>query len=337
MKLAIYLVIAASSWYLLNGLAGVLRPLLLAILLGYVILPIYHRFKKRVPTFLAMLGVIGVTLLSFLIVVRIINNNVAELNKELPRLEEEARKKINAVEEYTKVHAPWITHVTDDIEKLEQTTYEFLKSFVASLLERLASFALELAVVILYLTFMLVEAGRFPARVRKAFPVENAERIGITIEGINDKIADYLFAKVLSSLILAVPITLVCWVCDVKFGSLWGLLTFFCNFIPYIGSLIGFVVPSIFVVLDLPWGIQPVIVMVLFLAIYMISSSFVEPMLLGRAVGLSPIMILLSLTFWGQCWGVGGMVLAVPLTVMIKIIMENIAVTAPVARLVGDD
>jgi AI-2 transport protein TqsA len=76
---------------------------------------------------------------------------------------------------------------------------------------------------------------------------------------------------------------------------------------------------------------------VLLVTIHMTSAYVVEPALTGRAVGLSPVVILVALSFWGLCWGITGMLLAVPLTVMAKIVLENIAFTRPLAILMSED
>ena len=157
------------------------------------------------------------------------------------------------------------------------------------------------------------------------------------MQTINDGIANYLKAKVRSSLILAVPVTVMLFAFDVKFAILWGLLTFVCNFIPYVGSFIACGSPIIFGFLDLPLGWQPLVLALLLLSCHIASASFVEPTLIGKAVGLSPLIILMSLTFWGLCWGLVGMFLAVPLTVAAKIVLANIETTKGVAALLGDD
>src|SRR5262249_28103936 len=143
--------------------------------------------------------------------------------------------------------------------------------------------------------------------------------------------------KVKVNIALAVPVMLVLWVCGVKFVILWGALTFLANFVPYLGSLVACWLPIAFAFLDMCAGWQPFAVAVL-LPDGLVSSAYPgAPGLPGKGVGFGPAVVLLSPAFWGLCWGLTGMVLAVPLTAMLKIILESAPSTRPIAALMGGD
>src|SRR5262249_44028005 len=163
--------------------------------------------------------------------------------------------------------------------------------------------------------FLLLEAGRFPHRVRGAFPTDRADQIMVVAGSINAAIAGYFKVKVKASLALAVPVTVVLWLFGVKFALFWGVLTFFFNFIPYLGSVVSCSLPSLLAFLDFDTGWKPAVVMGLLIGIHLSSAYLVEPAMTGRAVGLSPLVILASLSFWYLAWGLTGMFLALPLTV----------------------
>jgi AI-2 transport protein TqsA len=282
------------------------------------------------PTMLLVVGIV------FWVMFKIATNSISEFQTQLPALKQSFQVKAEGILEFAK-DTPWMQKVLEELRRLSEDATHRIAEFAQATVKWAANFLIELFVVFLYLMFMLLEANKLPTRIKKAFPAGNAERIEMTIHGINVKIANYFSAKTLSSFLLALPVTILFWLFDVKFATLWGLLTFVGNFIPYVGSAVSIIAPSLFILLDLPWGVAPLIVIGLLLACHLIGAAIMEPPILGRAVGLSPVVVLLSLTFWGTCWGFGGMLLAVPLTVMIKIIMENIAVSAPVARLLGDE
>ena len=149
--------------------------------------------------------------------------------------------------------------------------------------------------------------------------------------------ASYLRAKVLASLVTALPVVAVLWAFGVPFPGMWGVLTFVGNFIPYVGSLIAFVPPVLLAFLELepPW--RPVAVLVILVLVHFVTNNFVEPRLTARAVDLSPLAVLVALAFWGLCWGAVGMVLAVPLTVMLKVVFEDTELTRPLARLIAEE
>jgi AI-2 transport protein TqsA len=150
---------------------------------------------------------------------------------------------------------------------------------------------------------------------------------------VSSAIVSYLRAKVKSSLVLAVPVGLILWVVGVKFAFLWAILAFLCNFIPYIGSVVSYVFPVAFAFLYFGVRWEPITAAILLLACQVVSASVVEPMIIGNAMGLSPLVILASLAFWGLLWGIPGMFLAVPLTVVAMIVMDHFETTRAVARL----
>lgn len=153
---------------------------------------------------------------------------------------------------------------------------------------------------------------------------------------INSAIIAYLKAKCLSSLVFAVPVWLVLTLCGVKFAMLWAVLTFACNFIPYVGSVVAYSVPAAFAMLQFGGSSWAFTVAAALFGIHLACAMLIEPMLIGRAVGLSPLVVLAALAVWGLVWGLPGMVLAVPLTVVAKIVLENIEMTRPIAKMVEE-
>jgi AI-2 transport protein TqsA len=209
---------------------------------------------------------------------------------------------------------------------------------MAATLARAAADTLTEAVLVgIYLVFLLVEAGRVPRRIQGAFSGGQPERILAVVGNINDAMAGYLRVKVKASLVLAVPATAVLWAFGVKSALMWGILTFFLNFIPYLGSIVSCGAPILLAFLQMDTLGRPAALAVLLIGVHTLSAYAIEPALTGRAVGLSPVVVLVALSFWGLCWGVTGMLLAVPLTVMLKIIMENVAFTRPFAQMMGED
>jgi len=337
-RVAVFLVIAAAAWYMLKELAPLLRPLLLAILLCYVIVPLHafvHRGRSELQT--VILLTIGALILGTGFGILIYGSTV-EMSDEMPRLSKQALRLSDELQGWSNGHLPsWMSKMTDDAFRAEARGVEQLQSLGKKSLNYAADMLLEALVVGLYVVFLLIEARQLPNRVKGGFDGEKAQSILATVQVINSGIANYLKAKVKSSLILAVPVTAILFFFGIKFAAIWGLLTFVCNFVPYVGTVVACGTPIIFGFLDLPLGWQPATLAILLVTCHGLSASFVEPTLIGNAVGLSPLVILVSLTFWGLCWGLVGMFLAVPLTVATKIILANLEPTRGIAGLLGDD
>jgi AI-2 transport protein TqsA len=258
-----------------------------------------------------------------------------ELEHDLPRLIERFERITRSAQSALEDSLPWL--FDRDSEALaEEQRKRRLREITQSFVNVAADTLIEACVVGVYLLFLLLEAGRFPLRVRHAFASEQAEQILTVVGNINRTIASYIRLKVVASLYLAIPVTVVLWICGVKFALLWGVLTFMCNFIPYLGSILAVSTPIIFAFLWLEPGWWPIATAAGIVAIHLIMTYLVEPNLVGRGVGLSPLVILIALTFWGQCWGFIGMFLAIPLTVMLKIVLQNVTFTRPLANMLGD-
>jgi AI-2 transport protein TqsA len=335
---AICLVIAATSWYLLQQLAALLRPLLLAVFLAYIILPIHHRLTRHLPRAVSFLVMAAVSLGAVYGLSLIIYASVLEFNEELSRYIDTGQAVYAEASHWWNAHFAWLRHDVPEGAKSSPIEGQQIRAVGSWAVGMARDTVTEAVVVGFYLLFLLLEVHRYPLRVQSAFGGPRANNILIVAKRVNDSIANYLKAKVQASALLAAPVTLVLWVCQIKFCLLWGALTFLCNFIPYLGSIIAVTLPLAFALLDLyprwDWRIYGAVGGVL--ATHLVMTYLVEPTITSRAVGLSPLVILFSLAFWGQCWGLLGMFLAIPLTVMLKIVLANVEFTRPFAELLGD-
>jgi AI-2 transport protein TqsA len=322
-------VLVAGAWWLLGQWADVLRPLLLAVFLTYTVLPFYARLRRAAipaPLVICVLAVSVAIGLAALFV--LVSSNVRELQRQLPELQHRFTLLTDSMLDSARPMAPWLPKLDG-----ESDTNNALTAMVSKLLGSTAGGLIEAATAGLYLLFMLLGAEKLPGQIRRAYPGPRGEQIVTVGLGISAAITGYLRAKVISSLILAAGTWIVLAAFGVKFLTVWTLLAFLCNFIPYIGSVVSLVLPAVYACLQLPPWTQPLIVTGLLIAVQLISAMLIEPLMIGRAVGLSPLVILAALAIWGALWGLPGMFLAVPLTVVMKIVFENIRGTHPIAKM----
>jgi AI-2 transport protein TqsA len=332
-----WLLVTATAWYLLKELAPLLRPLLLAVLLAYVILPVRVYVQGHVRAgarHVALLVGLGIVLASLCVLAYA---DVVGLSRELPRLHERTKEFLDQARRYTGEHIPGFADAIVGTASAEEQATSRLREALEGLANVTAGVLVEAVQVVFFLILILLEAGRLPQRLRAAFADEQAERVLAVAGSINAAIASYLKVKVKASIVLAVPVMLILWACGIKFVILWGALTFFANFVPYLGSIVACALPILFGFLDLDFGWRPLAIAVLLPAVHTSVAYLIEPAMTGKAVELSPLVVLISLSFWGLCWGLTGMVLAVPLTAMLKIILEGAPGTRPIASLMGGE
>ena len=328
-----WLLVIATTWFLLKELAPILRPLLLAVFLAYVILPVGVYVKGHVRGGIGQLAVLVGVCLAFAGLAVLAYGDIVGLSYQFPHLHERMKEIFAEATAYTRDHIPQLADAISGTARAEEIGSSRLQQTLESLANTTAGVFIEAIQVGFFLVLILLEARRFHLRMRTAFANEQAERILAMAGNINAAIASYLKAKVRVNIALAVPAMLVLWLFGIKFVVLWGALTFLANFVPYLGSLVACTLPIVFGFLDLGVGWQSVAAALLLVAVHLSSAYLVEPAMTGKAVDLSPLVVLIALSLWGLCWGLVGMVLAVPLTAMLKIVLQNAPSTWPIARL----
>jgi AI-2 transport protein TqsA len=321
---------------LLKELAPLLRPLILAVFLAYMIVPVHRRLSRRVSTRLAGPLLALLAAVAILGLAALVYGNLIGLKAELPRLIDRAWGFVEVVSGWGRRYLPvWAFELASHAGRTEADTTARLQAIASSLVNAAAGFLAEALVVGFYLIFLLIEVRHFPKRVQTGFAPEQADRVLAIGGSISRAMTSYLRAKTLASLVTALPVVVILWAFGVPFPGMWGVLVFIGNFIPYVGSLVAFALPILLAFLELEPIWRPLVVVVLLILVHGLTNNIVEPRLTAQAVDLSPLVVLVALAFWALCWGVVGMVLAVPLTVMVKIVWENIDLTRPLARLMA--
>lgn len=195
-----------------------------------------------------------------------------------------------------------------------------MASMLGSTVGTVATGLSEATLVLILLVFILGEARGVGSRVRA---VQQAGGPDLTklLASAGD-IQKYLGIKTIISAIGGVLAGIWCWALGVDYPLLWALLAFFLHFIPAVGAIVAGIPPTLLALAQNGVGTS-IAIAAGYLAINFTLGNFVEPMLIGRRFGVSPLVILLSVIFWGWLWGPIGMFLAVPLTIMIKVGLEN--------------
>lgn len=187
--------------------------------------------------------------------------------------------------------------------------------------------------IFLMVTFMLFETVSMQAKLNY-FASRNRENLKIA-ETFITNLKRYLAIKTLASLATGCLIGLVLMIMGVKYAMLWGLLAFLLNYIPTIGSILA-AIPAVLVTLvEINLGAS-FWVMLVFVVVNIAIGNFIEPRFLGRGLGISTLVVLLSLLFWGWVLGPAGMFLAVPLTMSVKIALDANPKTRWIAVLLSD-
>ena len=214
----------------------------------------------------------------------------------------------------------WFTIVRDNASNISSVIIALSTKFVMTLV---------------FLMFMMIEAPFLDDKINKAFG-KNSERVRKILSTISAQVSQYLGTLTLISFATGVCAWLVLTVLGVRLAAGWGVLTFLLNFIPTVGSIIATIPPVVMAIIQFSPGLfRPFVVLVSLTAIQLLIGNVITPKVMGDKLGVSPVMILLSLLLWGMIWGIPGALLSTPIISIIKIVCENLPVLHPIAILIG--
>lgn len=212
-----------------------------------------------------------------------------------------------------------------------------LRNFAFSLSNSLIVFFKDLLLVLLFAVFFLLDLRYLRQKLDFAFGDGSKGKAALIITDIIQQVTRYMSVKFFISLLTGVLIFLGTFAVGMGFPILWGFLAFILNFIPNFGSILSGVLTSVFALVQFwPQPAPVVFVAILMCAVNFILGNIIEPRVQGRHLGLSPFIIIVSLSFWGWLWGFTGLILAVPMMVILKIICENVSILHPAAVLMGN-
>ena len=317
-RLGYFFIVMASVIIVLAGVkfaATIIVPFLLSLFIAIILSPSYNFFKsKGFPDAIALIIVISVFLLLLAFIAKLIGTSVHSFSANIDTY---ASKLMLHYQAFSKFFAD----LGVEIPVSEITTLFDSKQvmrFFTSLINGLGSVFTNGFVVILTVVFMLLESKNFSYKIRYADANAKAAK---HIDQIFTQIKNYMVIKSLISLLTGTIVWLFLSYIGTDYAFLWGVLAFLFNFIPNIGSIIA-AVPAVLITLVQFGGFTAFFVAIFYVIVNISIGSILEPKVMGRGLGLSTLVVFLSLIFWGWLLGIVGMLLSIPLTIMAKIIFD---------------
>ena len=214
-------------------------------------------------------------------------------------------------------------------------SYDFT-SILKQLFNSLSGVLGNIFLVILYVIFLLLEEEYLPSKLRGIFPInEQFQSSRELFQEIDKSIGSYIVLKTVISLITGILSYTALVLIGVDFPIFWAILIFLLNYIPTVGSLFATVFPALTALLQFGEIGPSILVLSSIGTVQLIVGNFIEPKLMGNSLNISSLVVLLSLAFWGLVWGVVGMILCVPITVILIILFSRFEATKPIAILLS--
>lgn len=326
------LVILAALVIVIAGLRAaesVLVPFLLAAFIATIAASPLHWLQQRgLPTGFALLAVIGLIVVGGTALGALIGSSVQEFTAAIPFYEQ--RLRALGVEGVVLLNG-WGFDVSRDL-LLGQFDPGFAMRTVGRIMAGLGSALSNTFLILLTVIFILLEARSFP---RKLGDVLSDPQVSLPrFYAFASTMNRYMAIKTTISLVTGLLVYLVNLLLGVDFAILWGVTAFLLNYVPNIGSVIA-AVPAVLLA-SVQLGVTEAVLLLLgYFAINTLMGNAIEPRFMGRGLGLSTLVVWLSLVFWGWALGPVGMLLSVPLTVTLRIALENQPSTHWIAVLLG--
>lgn len=330
LTLACFVVVVAG----ISAAQVIVVPFLLSVFIAIIIAPLmFWLHKKGLPTLLALLTVITGLLLIAVLIAYLIGSSVQSFSNNLPayqdKLDQQTTYVITLLDKYGV-----------DTETLSLN--KFLKpgvamKFIAASLNSLGNMITNGFLILMTIIFILLEAASFPSKIHAARGKQKnpgAQKLEVNVFVSN--IQHYIAIKTFTSLATGIIVTIMLYIIGVDYPLLWGLIAFMLNYVPSIGSIIAAVPPVLLAIIQFGFA-KAGAVAIGYLCINILIGNIVEPKLMGRGLGLSTLVVFLSLIFWGWVLGPVGMLLSVPLTVTVKIALDSREDTKWLSILLGPE
>ncbi len=325
--IAAFVVVVAG----MSAAKAILVPFLLSAFIAIICAPpLFWLQRKGLPKWLALLLIISGVLFIGLVIGSLVGSSVDDFSSNLPFYE-------NKLQQQTTGFITWLDKIGLDTSGLALTEVfnpGTAVKFTATLFNGLGSALTNTFLILMTVIFILLEAAGMPAKLVMIF--DGSET---ALERFNEFVANikhYMAIKTLSSLLTGLLVFVLLVIVGVDYPLLWGLLAFAMNYVPNIGSILAAIPVVILTLIQLD-PLHALLVAIGYLVINVLIGTVLEPRFMGRELGLSTLVVFLSLLFWGWVLGPVGMLLSVPLTNTAKIALDSRDDTRWLAVLLGPD
>jgi len=335
-RAALWAIVVAATMYLLVAGRGLLLPIVLGIVLWYMIDALADAFEHprfgrlRLPRPFALMAAVCIMGGLLWVVGRTIGRNVSAVIAAAPNYERRLQILINEGARLISVEqAPTIGELFDRIS---------LADTLSSIATAAASVVSVAGIVVVYAGFLFVEQVRFRRKLAVVLGSGgNQERVQAVLDQIDHDIRVYIRIKTTLAAITSALAYGVMASVGVDFAAFWAVMVFFFYYIPTVGSILAIIAPAMLTLVQFDHLTPFLIVLLVFGTIQVVTANVIEPAIMGSTLNLSPLVVIVSLMVWGTIWGVVGMFLCVPITVVSLIVLAQFETTRPIAVLLSSD
>jgi AI-2 transport protein TqsA len=330
-KFSLAFIVLAIAGVILKLARPVLFPFFLALFISYIIGPLQEFLTRRkIPKPVALTAIVLATVSIMYLLGAVFYSSGKAFASEIPEYSRQFKDLLAQLDVSRFLGAKW--NVPNLLAGLNA---EKIASVALSALGPFFSFMSNMLLVVIFLVFIMAGRGKGRAKVERAFSPQQSARINGILENIDHQIQKYLAIKTVFSVINGIIVGVVLALFGVEFAIVFGFLAFLMNYIPNVGSTIATALPIVIAFFQYGSIWKCVWILVIVVGLDNVMGNFFEPRYMGKGLGLSPLVVIFSLIFWGWLWGIPGMILSVPIVAVIKIICANVPSLKFVDALMG--
>jgi len=299
---------------------SVLIPFVLALFFYFILSPVLDFMTRlKIPKVLAVVVILLITFFVLYLLGVMFYSSGKSFAAEFPKYGQKFSSMLRSLLSGFKLpNVKW-----DPLAWVDSLDISQVGSLLLSSLGTFFSFFANLFLILIFLIFMLAGRGKLNIKIKNSLSPHRSSQLVKIIEHIDREIQKYLAIKTVICLASGIFTTVVLLIFGVDFAIALGFITFLLNYIPNIGAFIAKILPFFIALVQFEHFWPAFWILVILTVFDAIVSMVIEPRIMGHGLGLSPLFILFALFFWGWLWGIPGMILAVPLMAILKIISHN--------------
>jgi len=316
--------------FLLKAASDFIVPFLIAVAIAVILAPLFTWLEsKRIPKGVSLLAVIVISLIPVILVGGYVAEEAAAFSANYQNIKASFTQSLQHFFAGLSQYGIVVDEAKVDLILQKSNVSAVLRKLAAQANEQFSNFLL----IFFMVAFMLMESAHFYNKMEKIAQTYRLD--GTVLQELLDKVKSYFSIKVKTSLLTALWVLAILWFYEVPYYYLWAVLAFALNFIPVIGSILAAIPAVAFALVS--HGIGTALWVALwYVAVNMVVGNILEPKIMGKGLGLSALVIFLSMTFWGWVFGPAGMILSVPLTMIVQYLFDHYEQTRWIALLLSD-
>ncbi len=328
------LIVSAALVVVIAGMkfaAAILVPFLLSIFIAVICFPLMSSLQQKgFPKGIALtIVMLLVVLIGFLLTI-LIGSSITDFSKSMPQYQQQISQEWVGVLLWLSNHG---VSVTDSIKEIADPSAAV--GLVSAILKGFGNVLTNSFLIILTVVFILIETAGLTQKIIMLKASDSSESDNkLFAQVFVEKLRNYMSMKTIISIVTGIIIASALWLIGVDYPVLWGVLAFMLNFVPNIGSIIAAVPAVLLTTVQLGFS-SAMLVAAVYLVVNIFIGSVVEPRYMGKGLGLSTLVVFVSLVFWGWVLGPVGMLLSVPLTITVKLALDSKPETQWMGHLLG--